>query len=94
MWDVKKLPHHRGILENKIRKCNVETIHCLSIYTQRIVSNSHFLVLNSEHVHRTIHGYFTNWNSTGYFEFSTSSRKWSLEDLENQRRGITWSCDE
>jgi len=53
----------------------VEAIHCLNIYTQRVVTNSHFLVFNSDRVHRSSHGYLTNWNSSGYFEYSVSLRK-------------------
>jgi len=33
MWDVNKLPDRRGILEHRIRKCNVEANHYLNIYT-------------------------------------------------------------
>jgi len=47
----------------------------LNIYTYQIVSNPHHLVFYSEHVQRTFLGYATNWNITGYYEYSYPLRK-------------------
>jgi len=58
-----------------------------------MVPNSHHLLFYREHVHTAFHGYITNWNSTGYFEFYHQDRKYSFHVSKNQRRAVTWSCN-
>jgi len=45
------------------------------------VSNSQLIVFYSEHRHKKIYGYMTNWNSTGYFDIHSSEGKYSAQVL-------------
>jgi hypothetical protein len=42
---------------------------------KKLVSYSHLLVFYSEQVQRSLQGYFTNWNTSGYLELSHSLGK-------------------
>ena len=43
------------------------------------ISNSQLLVSDSEQRHITTYGYATYWNSSGYFEFYHTVRKWRVK---------------
>jgi len=56
-------------------KSSRKHLGCLHFYMQEVVSNSLLLVFYSEKRHGAYHSYVTNWNTSGYFEVSSSVSK-------------------